>query len=104
MGIAGETTRLKITNQIDSTLLLLLVDTPMMGEQDTILDNKNGRNCIEPCSNTSYVFNDYSTDNITLSLKEEKQLHTVGDKLDKNVQKGNIKSSYPYYPIKYFPP
>jgi len=102
--ITGETTRLKITNQIDSTLLLLLVDTPLMEEKDTILDNKNGRNCIEPCSNTSFVFNNYSTDNMTLSLKEEQQLHTVGDKLDKNVQKGNIKSSYPYYPIKYFPP
>ena len=99
---------INITNTLDSSLLLLLVenideatDSESFG---SINLNEQTINCISPCIDRSYNLLNSSEEGNKLNRKEQNDYNTINDKLDKNVETVDFGSSYPYYPIDYFPP
>ena len=99
-------TNINITNNLDSSLLLLLVENIDATTDSASFSsiNEQTNSCIGPCIDRSYKLSNSSKDDSNLNRKEENDYNIINDKLDENVQSVNFGTSYPYYPIDYFPP
>ena len=97
---------INITNTLDSSLLLLLVENIDEATESASFDSINEPtiNCISPCIDRSNKLSNSSEGDGKANRKEENDYNIINDKLDENVQTINFGSSYPYYPIDYFPP